>query len=196
MIAPELAATIGVYDRVRRANSSPQDPRTATGTFAAALPPASVVLDAGCGAGVDLAVFRAAGHHVVGVDLSAGMVCEAAANGPVVQGDLVRLPFPDAVFDACWLSASLVHLDEPSADAALREVRRVLRPGGPLEGSVKSRTDDGPAGRWIDDTIGRRWFWLPTVAELDALLRRCGFDATVAVQGPAGPGLRWLCFVA
>lgn len=90
------------------------------------------VLDAGCGTG-----YLAAGLHrarpdvtVVGADLSEGMLDRARAAGadPLVQADAGRLPFGDGAFDLVVARGVLHHL--PDVAGALREWRRVLRPGG------------------------------------------------------------------
>src|SRR5262249_19185940 len=51
-------------------------------------------------------------------------------NITATQGDARRLPYPDASFDAAFLVAVLGEI--PDQDAALRELARVLQPGGPL----------------------------------------------------------------
>lgn len=53
-----------------------------------------------------------------------------AANVTATQGDARSLPYPDAAFDAAYLVAVLGEI--PDQDAALRELARVLRPGGRL----------------------------------------------------------------
>ncbi len=71
------------------------------------------------------------GIDLVGVDLSATQLRAAKRNHPrlaVVRADATRLPFADATFDRVYCSWLLEHV--PSPPAVLREVRRVLRPGG------------------------------------------------------------------
>lgn len=55
---------------------------------------------------------------------------EGIANIAPTQGDAQALPFPDATFDAAFLVATLGEI--PDRDQALRELRRVLKPGGRL----------------------------------------------------------------
>jgi ubiquinone/menaquinone biosynthesis C-methylase UbiE len=103
-----------------------------------ALEPGAAVLEVGCGTGVFLPLLaRAVGPagRVVGLDHAPTFVVEArarvAAAGLAVaveEGDAYHLPFPDASFDAAHCERVLMHLDDP--DAALRELRRVVRPGG------------------------------------------------------------------
>jgi SAM-dependent methyltransferase len=84
------------------------------------------VLDAGCGPGADAA---ARGRGAVGVDRSAVMCATAAARGvAVAQADAHALPFAGGRFGAAVADRVLVHLAEP--DVALRELARVVRPGG------------------------------------------------------------------
>lgn len=91
-------------------------------------------LDYGCGHGMAAVVLARAGADVTAFDISEGYVREAesraAANEVSVRfavADGERLPFPDGSFDAVWGNAILHHLD---MDAAGRELRRVLAPGG------------------------------------------------------------------
>lgn len=76
-------------------------------------------------------------RRVVGLDHAPTFVAEArarvaaaglAATVTVEEGDAYHLPFPDASFDAAHCERVLMHLDDPTA--ALREMRRVVRPGG------------------------------------------------------------------
>jgi demethylmenaquinone methyltransferase/2-methoxy-6-polyprenyl-1,4-benzoquinol methylase len=74
-----------------------------------------------------------AGGRVIGVDFSPGMLQRARASEPEVefrQGDVTRLPEADASVDAVTIGFGLRNL--VNRDVALREMRRVLRPGGRL----------------------------------------------------------------
>jgi ubiquinone/menaquinone biosynthesis C-methylase UbiE len=102
-----------------------------------ALRPGQSLLDVGCGPGtltVDLAR-RVAGGRAVGIDRSAEVLAEASAHAASAgidvefrTGDAYALAFPDASFDVVHAHQVLQHLTDPSR--ALREMRRVLRPGG------------------------------------------------------------------
>lgn len=107
----------------------------------AALAPGDRVLDVACGTGlVSFAAARAVGPHgqVVGVDLSGRMVEAARGRGTAARldntsfarMDAEHLELPDAGFDVVLCALGLMFLPEP--ERAMREMRRVLRPGGRL----------------------------------------------------------------
>ncbi len=112
------------------------------------LKPNQRVLEVGCGTGVFLPLLARAvgpGGHVVGIDHAPDFVDQArqrvvnlglADVVAVEQADIYRLPFPDASFDAAHCERVLMHLDDPTA--ALREMRRVVVPGGRI---VAAETD-------------------------------------------------------
>jgi SAM-dependent methyltransferase len=98
-----------------------------------------VILDAGCGNGRHAIPLASAGHRVVGVDSSLTLLAAAQrairdTGGPrFVHGSYVGLPFEAASFDAVMcLGTVLGYLGEEGDRAALRELRRVLVPGGRL----------------------------------------------------------------
>lgn len=90
------------------------------------------VLDLGCGAGKFALHAASTGVHVVGVDLAPFFLPRAEATIDLAVGDLRRLPFRKASFDAAYTLDVLEHLDEPGVVELLVEARRVLRPGGRL----------------------------------------------------------------
>jgi demethylmenaquinone methyltransferase/2-methoxy-6-polyprenyl-1,4-benzoquinol methylase len=92
------------------------------------------VLDAACGTG-DFAVadLRAGAGQVTGLDFSERMLERARRKAPQVEwvrGDMLELPFADAAFDAATVGFGVRNVAD--LERALRELRRVLRPGGRL----------------------------------------------------------------
>ena len=87
-------------------------------------------LEIGCGTGAHSLRVRALGWTPVGVDLSAGMLRRGRGRLPAARADAQRLPVADASVPA--VAALWVHTDMPDYPAVLREVARVLRPGGVL----------------------------------------------------------------
>jgi len=93
----------------------------------------AVVLDAACGTGRNTAWIQAHGCRAIGLDITAAMLQRAvstAAGAGLVQGDIRVLPLRSGSVDACVCALVLCHL--PDLKPALRELARVLRPGGRL----------------------------------------------------------------
>ncbi|MGP3684226.1 class I SAM-dependent methyltransferase [Streptomyces sp. IBSNAI002] len=96
------------------------------------------VLDAGCGTGRALTPLRAAvgtAGVVLGADLTPQMLAAAqragrGAQGALLLADVARLPLRDGALDAVFAAGLVAHLPDP--DANLRELARVVRPGGRL----------------------------------------------------------------
>ena len=95
--------------------------------------PGQRILDLAAGTGTSSEPFASAGAIVVPTDLSLGMLQVGKRRRPAlsfVAADALRLPYADAAFDAVTLSFGLRNVEDPAA--ALRELRRVTRPGGTL----------------------------------------------------------------
>jgi phosphatidylethanolamine/phosphatidyl-N-methylethanolamine N-methyltransferase len=91
-------------------------------------------LEVGAGTGANFA-YHPDAAQVIGMDISFAMlrrVREKPAGGgaPLVVADVAALPFADTTFD--WVAETLVFCEVRDPIAGLRELRRVLRPGGPL----------------------------------------------------------------
>ncbi len=96
------------------------------------------VLDAGCGRGEVLLACAQAGSTVAGIDYAEAAVelsqeVLADVEGAFVErGDVTQLQFDDDSFDRALLGDVIEHLTPEQADKGLRELRRVLKPGGLL----------------------------------------------------------------
>jgi demethylmenaquinone methyltransferase/2-methoxy-6-polyprenyl-1,4-benzoquinol methylase len=95
--------------------------------------PGQRVLDLAAGTGTSSLPFERAGATVVPTDLSLGMLQVGKRRLPglgFVAGDALALPYADAAFDAVTISFGLRNVEDTLG--ALRELRRVTRPGGTL----------------------------------------------------------------
>jgi len=140
----------GRYDLLNTVLSFGADGRWRRLAARAAAPPASgTALDVACGSGkLSGELGRLApGGLVVGLDFSGRMleVAGTRVRGPrYVRGDGLRLPFGDASFDAATIAFGLRNLADP--ELGLREMRRVLRPGGRAVVLEFVRPRPGPLG--------------------------------------------------
>lgn len=98
----------------------------------------AVVLDVACGTGdLSLVLSEITGARVVGTDFCRPMLEIAARKSesehaaiPFIEGDALRLPFADESFNAASIAFGLRNLS--SVEGGLRELRRILKPGGRL----------------------------------------------------------------
>ena len=93
--------------------------------------PAARILDLGTSTGTNLRMLREAGFaNVAGLDSSEEALrwCLDKLPGKVVRGDITRLPFAHAQADLVLATDVIEHLDDDRA--AIREIARVLKPGG------------------------------------------------------------------
>jgi ubiquinone/menaquinone biosynthesis C-methylase UbiE len=97
--------------------------------------PGAVALELGCGTGIFLAQVAPAGARLRGLDLSPDLLARArarvaGAGAPSLDcGNAEQMPYGDQTFDTVYGSSVLHHLD---LDRALREIFRVLKPGGQI----------------------------------------------------------------
>jgi demethylmenaquinone methyltransferase / 2-methoxy-6-polyprenyl-1,4-benzoquinol methylase len=185
-----------VYDVMNRVMTAGLDQRWRRLAAAEVVWPGDRVLDACCGTG-DLAVeCERRGGRVVGLDFSEPMLARARKkSGAIewVQGDALALPFGDGAFDAATVGFGVRNLAD--LEGGLRELARILRPGGKLAVLEITR----PRGLlkpffrlWFDVLVplagrvlpgGKAYTYLPASVrrfpgpdDLSALLERAGFE--------------------
>jgi demethylmenaquinone methyltransferase/2-methoxy-6-polyprenyl-1,4-benzoquinol methylase len=185
-----------VYDVMNRVMTAGLDQRWRRLAAAEVVWPGDRVLDACCGTG-DLAVeCERRGGRVVGLDFSEPMLARARKkSGAIewVQGDALALPFENGAFDAATVGFGVRNLAD--LEGGLRELARILRPGGKLAVLEITR----PRGLlkpffrlWFDVLVplagrvlpgGKAYTYLPASVrrfpgpdDLSALLERAGFE--------------------
>jgi len=208
----ETAATSAAYDQIAAEYAARPDidhvMDAVRRRFAARLAAGARVLDVGCGPAHDTAALRGLGLSACGLDRSRGMLAQArnplppasppsalrlspAAAGegesgalPLLLGDMRRLPVRDAALEGLWVCASFLHIPRRDGPNVLRELHRVLRPGGLLFIGVKQ----GAGERWVEHDGQRRFFTFYQEAELDALLGSAGFTISEGWLDPDSRG--------
>jgi len=205
-----------VYDAMNTLMTAGLDAHWRRAAIAAArLGPGMRVLDVACGTGkLARAAAAAVGEagEVIGLDLSAGMLRQAARVRPApgatvpryLAGDALALPFPDGSFDAVTIGFGLRNL--PDYAAGLGEMHRVLVPAGRLVVLEISAPGGGlalllyrgwfqrivpllgrllrrgPAYRYLPDSLRR----YPAPERIADLLRGAGFGQVTWRRLPSG----------
>jgi demethylmenaquinone methyltransferase / 2-methoxy-6-polyprenyl-1,4-benzoquinol methylase len=185
-----------VYDVMNHVMTAGLDVRWRRRAAQAAVRTGDRVLDAACGTG-DLAIadLKAGAGKVTGLDFSAKMLERARAKQTSIewlQGDMLALPFADETFDAATVGFGVRNVE--NLELGLRELRRVLRPGGRL--AILEITQPRGALRpfyslWFDRVVpllgkvlpgGDAYTYLPasvkrfpTAERLADMLREAGF---------------------
>ncbi len=137
------------------------------------LPLGARVLEVGCGRGIALPVFDRllAPVRLVGLDIDPVLLDEAARRleqtgtpAELIPGDVRDLPFPDAAFDVVIDFGTCFHVGRPGD--ALREIARVLAPGGIFATETK-------LSQWLAHPVRSKRRHLPWAASAElAPLRR------------------------
>jgi len=153
------------------------------------------VLDIGCGEGTNTRLLAKRGAKMVGVDISGAMIAAArSAEGDdplgiehhVTSGADLRA-FADASFDAAV--STMAMMDMADYAGCVREVARVLKPGGLFQFSITHPCTMTRRWRWIRDEAGRREGFL--VGNYFGLVpERPGVDVDEFFFGAAPPAVR------
>lgn len=142
------------------------------------------VCEVGCGPGQVARYLRDRGVDASGLDLAPAMVEEARRRNPglsFVEGDLRALPHADGALAGVVAFYALIHLARGSLALALRELHRVLRPGGQLFVAFHV----GDEVRRVEELWGQRTaldFVFFGVDEMQGALDAAGFEVTATTE--------------
>ncbi len=151
--------------------------------------PGEQILDAGCGTGQLTAEIAAAGANVIGIDSAPSMIEQAQQNFPALRfelGDVCALGF-DAEFDAVFSNAALHWI--PDAEAAVRSIRRALKPGGRFVaefggfgniGALIGAACNALSALGVPNPERIHPWYFPSADEYKSLLERNGFHVGMA----------------
>jgi SAM-dependent methyltransferase len=143
------------------------------------------LLDIGCGNGAFVTAARAWGWDAEGLDPDPNAAAVGRATGlPITVGSLPKVSYPDGSFAAVTMSHSIEHLHDPVA--GLREIRRILQPGGTIWIDTPNLSSTGhkifgAAWRGLEPP---RHLVLFTATTLISTLFRAGFDQIREVRAP------------
>jgi SAM-dependent methyltransferase len=151
------------------------------------------ICDLGCGPGHITRYLHEHGADVFGIDLSPGMVEQAARRNPGVpfeQGDMRALELEDSSLGGIVLLYSIIHIPRDEVAGVLGELRRVLQPGGLLlVGFHKGQERLHQAEMWGKAVNLDFYFFEPD--EMAGYLRAAGFEVTEVVERAPYPEIEY-----
>lgn len=177
-------ATVALYEKNARAYATNSRERGHMShlhnRFAEYCAAPATILDLGSGPGFDGEILAVRSYRVVCLEPARAQLAVAAGSpalrGHLVQGDAVQLPFRTATFDGVWACASLLHLPRPAVWTALREVNRILAPGGVVFTSMQEGTIANPVIMGPGDSIPGRTYFYYRAHEWLEVIEQCGFE--------------------
>lgn len=146
--------------------------------FIAKLPKGARVLDLGCGSGRDAAYLTDAALHVIGVDLSEGLIGEAKKKRPDIDFrvmDMENLTFEENCFDGVWSKLAILHVEREQLPQILQSVSKLLKPNGVL--MIETKQGEGEGVEPVSFSANEeRYFVYYGLEELIRMFESAGFS--------------------
>jgi ubiquinone/menaquinone biosynthesis C-methylase UbiE len=135
------------------------------------------ILDAGCGTGYNVSHYEQAGHSVFALDVASDAIAGVRQRGlrKVCQASVTEIPYRSSAFDFVFSFDVLGQVTVEQADKAIREMYRVLKPGGGLFVRVA-------AFEWLRSSHDQELHTIHryTSPELRGKLQNAGFQVQLA----------------
>jgi SAM-dependent methyltransferase len=178
-----------VSERYRGDDDDPAEYRPWTTELLGVLPPGSCVLDVGCGCGIPVARdLTAAGHAVIGVDISDAQIRRArrlVPQGTFVTADIVGYSFGTERFDAVVALYSLIHVPVADQPEVIRAIGDALADGGVLLATLGWEAWTGRDTDWLGGATEMWWSQADHGTYRD-WLQAAGLDVTASAYAPEG----------
>jgi SAM-dependent methyltransferase len=136
------------------------------------------ICDLGCGPGQIARYLHRQGAQTLGVDLSPQMIAEASRLNPEIGfhiGDMLSLPDPDDSWGGIAAFYCIIHIPGPRVVDALKEMRRVLKPGGVLLLAFHTGDKILHLDNWWEKAVDLDFIYYP-VDQMEAWLKAAGFE--------------------
>jgi len=155
---------------------------------------AGVICDMGCGPGQLARYLHSLGVKACGLDLSPEMVRQAQRLNPEIpfqQGDMLALEgVANEAYGGVAAFYSIIHIPRPSINVALRELKRVLRPGGTLLVTFHIGRETLHKDEWWDKKVSLDFHFYES-AEMKAHLVEANFELAEVIERDPYPDLEY-----
>ena len=149
------------------------------------------ICDLGCGPGQIARYLHRQGVDTLGVDLSPRMVAEAQRLNPEIpfhQGDMLSLPDPDHSWGGIAAFYCIIHIPREQVVDALREMKRVLKPGGVLLVTFHIGDEIKHLDEWWEKPVNLDFaFFQP--AEMETWLKEAGYELEETIVREPNPAV-------
>jgi SAM-dependent methyltransferase len=149
------------------------------------------ICDLGCGPGQIARYLHRQGARTLGVDLSPCMIAEAQRLNPDIpfhQGDMLALPDPEDSWGGIAAFYCIIHIPRERVVDALREMKRVLKPGGVLLLTFHIGDEVKHLDEWWEKPVNLDFaFYQP--AEMEAWLQEAGFASEETLLREPNPAV-------